>query len=149
MIPWNFRVNANNRDEQLKSKLRREAPGILNWMLRGLAKYVAASYKMHYPEIVERATSEYRISQDVVGQFIAAKCTLSGKTQVTDLYSAFKLWAEASRERHSLTLRKFGDELVKREGIFRSKDGNGSWFQGISLTLSAADRLLNQIAEKM
>lgn len=149
MIPWNFRVNAQNRDEQLKSKLRHEASGILNWMLRGLARYVLAGYKMTYPEIVEKATSEYRVSQDIVGQFLSAKCQLTGKISVTDLYNAFKLWAESERERHSLTLRKFGDELVKREGIFRSKDGRGSFFNGVSLTLSAADHQLNEIAKEM
>jgi putative DNA primase/helicase len=148
MIPWNFRVTAANRDEQLKSKLRREAPGILNWMLRGLGRYVDAGYRMTYPEIVERATSEYRISQDIVGQFVNAKCELTGKIQVSDLYDAFKLWAEQSRERHNLTNRKFGDELVKREGIFRNKEKDATYFHGLSLRLSAGDKLLNELAEE-
>jgi len=52
------RVTQANRDEQLKSKLRHEAPGILNWMLRGLARYVAAGYKMHFPAIVDNATAD-------------------------------------------------------------------------------------------
>ncbi|MBZ5658841.1 MAG: bifunctional DNA primase/polymerase [Acidobacteriia bacterium] len=149
MIPWNFRVHANHRDEQLKSKLRREAPGILNWMLRGLQRYVDAGYKMTYPEIVEKATSEYRISQDIVGQFINTKCELAGKIQVSDLYSSFKFWAEQSRERHNLTLRKFGDEVVKREGIFRNKEKDATYFHGVSLRLSAADQQLNELAEEI
>jgi putative DNA primase/helicase len=147
MIPWNFRVTAANRDEQLKSKLRHEASGILNWMLRGVARYVAAGYKMSYPGVVESATAEYRISQDVVGQFISARCNLSGKVGVTDLYNAFKMWAEQSRERHNLTLRKFGAELVKHDGIYRAQDKQGSLFQGISLHISAADRTLNEMAD--
>jgi phage/plasmid-associated DNA primase len=102
---------------------------------------------MTYPEIVEKATSEYRISQDIVGQFINAKCELTGKIQVSDLYGAFKLWAEQSRERHNLTLRKFGDEVVKREGIFRNKEKDGTYLHGISLRLSEADKKLNEIAE--
>ena len=147
MIPWNFRVTDANRDEQLKSKLRHEASGILNWMLRGLARYVSAGYKMQFPAIVDNATAEYRISQDVVGQFISARCNLSGKVGVTDLYSAFKIWAEQSRERHNLTLRKFGDELVKHAGISRTQDKNGSSFQGISLQISSSDRTLDEMAD--
>jgi P4 family phage/plasmid primase-like protien len=147
MIPWNFRVTAASRDEQLKSKLRHEASGILNWMLRGLARYVSAGYKMSYPEIVNNATAEYRVSQDVVGQFIAARCNLNGKIGVTELYNAFKVWAEQSRERHNLTLRKFGDELVKRDGIFRAQHKQGSLFQGISLQISLEDRALDEMAE--
>jgi putative DNA primase/helicase len=147
IIPWDFRVTQANRDEQLKSKLRHEAPGILNWMLRGLARYVSAGYKMHYPEIVDNATAEYHISQDVVGQFISARCNLGGKVSVTELYSAFKIWAEQSRERHNLTLRKFGDELVKHSGICRAQDKNGSLFQGISLQIYPEDRTLNEMAD--
>ena len=147
IIPWDFRVTQANRDEQLKSKLRHEAPGILNWMLHGLAGYVSARYKMHFPAIVDNATAEYRISQDVVGQFISARCNLSGKVTVAELYSAFKIWAELSRERHNLTLRKFGDELVKHAGICRAKDKNGSLFQGISLQIVPDDRTLNEMAD--
>lgn len=148
MIPWNFRVPADKRDEQLKSKLRREASGILNWMLRGLKRYVDRGYRMTYPKIVEQATSEYRSSQDIVGQFVNAKCDLTGKIQVTDLYNAFKDWAEQSRERHSLTCRKFGDEVVKREGIFRKPGREGTYLHGISLRLSAEDKVLNDLAEE-
>jgi putative DNA primase/helicase len=147
IIPWGFRVTQANRDEQLKSKLRHEAPGILNWMLCGLAGYVSAEYNMHFPAIVDNATAEYRISQDVVGQFMSARCNLSGKVTVADLYSAFTIWAEQSRERHNLTLRKFGDELVKHAGICRAQDKNGSLFQGISLQISPEERTLTEMAD--
>jgi hypothetical protein len=36
-IPWNYTVPDAEKDERLPSKLRAEAPGILNWALRGLA----------------------------------------------------------------------------------------------------------------
>jgi putative DNA primase/helicase len=91
MIPWEFRVSPKDRDEQLKSKLRHEASGILNWMLAGLRRYVERGYKMRFPIKVEEATVEYRVSQDVLGQFIAAMCESSGKVSVNDLYNAFKL----------------------------------------------------------
>lgn len=146
-IPWNFRVPADKRDEQLKSKLRHEASGILNWMLRGLQRYVAAGYKMTYPVIVEQATSEYRTSQDIVGQFINTKCELTGKIQVSDLYDVFIRWAEQSRERHNLTLRKFGDELVKREGIFRNRERDATYIHGISVRLSETDKTFNEMLE--
>jgi len=94
---------------------------------------------MRFPKKVEDATVEYRVSQDVLGQFIAAMCESSGKVSVNELYNAFKLWAEQSRERHSLTLRKFGDELTKRKdcNVFRGSIRGHSYFHGISLRPSA------------
>jgi hypothetical protein len=96
---WEFTVPKERRDEHLKAKLRREAPGILNWMLKGLADVVANNYKMTYPKEVEAATSQYRESQDVIGQFVEAKCVLGGdrKIPVSDLFTSFKIWADWNR----------------------------------------------------
>ena len=48
LIPWEVVVPKQRRDEQLKAKLRTEASGILNWMLRGLADYLKNG--MQYPQ---------------------------------------------------------------------------------------------------
>ena len=52
LIPWEVVVPKERRDEQLKAKLRTEASGILNWMLRGLADYLKNG--MQYPQKVKR-----------------------------------------------------------------------------------------------
>jgi P4 family phage/plasmid primase-like protien len=151
MIPWEFKVRPEERDEQLKSKLRKEASGILNWMLTGLARYVANGYKMVYPQKVEDATAEYRVSQDVLGQFISAKCVVGGDSRinVTELFTAFKLWAEVSRERHNFSVRKFGDELCKRTdcNVFRSKSGGNTVLNGIKL--ASSERRMEEWAEEV
>ncbi len=76
-------------------------------------------------------------------------CELSDKVLVNDLYSAFKFWAEQSRERHSLTLRKFGDELTKRNdcNVFRGSIQGNSYYHGISLRLPTAEKCVNEIVE--
>ena len=104
------------RDEQLKPKLCTEVRGIFHWMLRGVADYRLNG--MQYPEKVEVATSQYRESQDVIAQFIAAKCVLDVNAEVrfAELYSAYKYWADASRE-YMMPARKFSDALKKREGV--------------------------------
>ncbi len=91
LIPWEVVVPKERRDEQLKAKLRTEASGILNWMLHGLADYLKNG--MQYPLKVESATSQYRESQDVIAQFIAAKCVLDVNAEVrfSELYSALQI----------------------------------------------------------
>jgi putative DNA primase/helicase len=39
LIPFEATIPENRRDPALALKLKAEAPGILNWMLRGLANY--------------------------------------------------------------------------------------------------------------
>jgi len=148
MIPWEFRVRPEERDELLKSKLRKEASGILNWMLAGLARFVHRGYKMQYPKKIEDATQEYRVSQDVIGQFLQTKCVLGPdyKIAVADLFTSFKLWADASRERHNFSVRSFGDSLCKRNdcNIFRSKSNGTTFLNGIA---STEQKKLDDLAE--
>jgi hypothetical protein len=114
------------RDEQLKPKLCTEVRGIFHWMLRGVADYRLNG--MQYPQKVEVATSQYRESQDVIAQFVAAKCVLDVNAEVrfSELYSAYKYWADASRE-YMMPARKFtpGGRWMAR------------WYTGIALLASA------------
>ena len=66
-IPWNYIVPAAEKDERLPSKLRAEAPGILNWALRGLAVYVEEG-KLINPAKIEAATKKYREEMDIFGR---------------------------------------------------------------------------------
>ena len=67
-------------------------------MLRGVADYRLNG--MQYPQKVEVAMSQYRESQDVIAQFIAAKCVwdVNAEVRFSELYSAYKDWADAARE---------------------------------------------------
>jgi len=136
LIPWEVVVPKERRDEQLKAKLRTEASGILNWMLHGLADYLKNG--MQYPLKVESATSQYRESQDVIAQFIAAKCVLDVNAEVrfSELYSAYKYWADTSRE-YIMAARKFSDSLKKREDVQARGKMDGTWYTGIALIASA------------
>ena len=136
LIPWEVVVPKQRRDEQLKAKLRTETSGILNWMLRGLADYLKNG--MQYPQKVEAATSQYRESQDVIAQFIAAKCVLNpnAEVRISELYSAYKYWADAARE-FKMRERKFSDSLKKREGVQSTRKMDGTWYTGIGLIASA------------
>jgi putative DNA primase/helicase len=136
LIPWEVVVPKEKRDERLKAKLRAEASGILNWMLHGLAEYL--NHGMQYPQKVEAATSQYRESQDVIAQFIAAKCVLDVNAEVrfSELYSAYKYWADAARE-YKMPERKFSDSLKKRESVKARRKMDGTWYTGIGLIASA------------
>ena len=136
LIPWEVVVPKEKRDERLKAKLRAEASGILNWMLHGLAEYL--KHGMQYPQKVEAATSQYRESQDVIAQFIAAKCVLDVNAEVrfSELYSAYKYWADAARE-YKMPERKFSDSLKKRESVRARRKMDGTWYTGIGLIASA------------
>jgi putative DNA primase/helicase len=132
MIPFEVTIPEEKRDPQLATKLKAEAPGILNWMLCGLKVYHEQG--MMYPAKVREATSQYRESQDVIAQFIAAKCALSpyAETRFNDLYQAYKLWADNARE-YKMPERKFSEALKKRRELTTKRKKGLTWYAGIQL----------------
>lgn len=124
MIPFEVIIPDEERDEQLIDKLRSELPGILNWALKGLADFL--KFGMMYPDKVAAATQQYRESQDIIGQFLTAKCFLNPvvSIRVSDLYERYKTWAADAKE-YILKERQFGDAMKKRGfEVQHKKDGN-------------------------
>jgi phage/plasmid-associated DNA primase len=79
-------------------------------------------------------TNQYKESQDIIGQFITAKCVLNehAETKCTTVYQAYKLWAEANRE-YVLKERQFSDAMKKRQGISMKRKKDCNWYIGIEL----------------
>ena len=68
LVPWQVTIPENERDEQLATKLRAEAPGILNWIIDGAVRFHRD--RLDPPPVVRYATNEYRAEEDVIGRFI-------------------------------------------------------------------------------
>ncbi len=130
-IPFEVTIPDDKRDEQLAPKLKTEAPGILRWMLKGMADYL--KFGMMYPDKVNEATTKYRESQDVVGRFLGDKCVIAeyAEAKQTEMYTAFTLWAEANRE-HVMKESQFSDAMRKRFGKPKHKADGNHW-QGVGL----------------
>lgn len=95
LVPWSVYMPREKRDMQLARKLRREASGILNWMLDGLSSWL--EHGLQLPGAVVDATTSYRSESDPLGQFLAT-CTEPApgdKVQATPFHELFGAWAKA------------------------------------------------------
>lgn len=61
--------NEHMADDGLKEALRKEASGVLAWLVRGCLEFQKNG--LHTPESVRMATDEYKTGEDTLGQFIA------------------------------------------------------------------------------
>lgn len=71
-----------------------EAAGILNWALAGLREWIDLG-GLGEPEIVKKATAEYRGEEDVIGQWMAESLDLGipdVETSARTLYSSYQMW---------------------------------------------------------
>jgi putative DNA primase/helicase len=127
LIPFTAHFSAKRRDPELKDRLiKTELSGILNWALAGCAAWkkdttARKRNALAEPKTVRRATEEYRANEDVIGEFIGARCRLAqGNWCATaELYRSFTdWWAEERGYRgNPPSLRSFVEGLRTQSGV--------------------------------
>jgi putative DNA primase/helicase len=134
LIPFAVYIPDAQRDDGLKTKLRAEASGILNWVIDGYAKF--STQGLNAPDEIKNATTGYRMQEDVLGRFIAACCSTGPALTVRarSLYQAFQDWTINVGEA-VLDERKFA-QLVGASGITGKRTAEGRMWQGIALAES-------------
>jgi putative DNA primase/helicase len=113
VINFPIKFPENQRDPNLTAKLADEASGILNWALEGFRDWV--SYGLRPPPEVIEATTSYRQENDVVGQFIEARCVSqpSEKCEMQTLYNSYSDWCDKSGYT-PFPNNSFGKELTRK-----------------------------------
>jgi putative DNA primase/helicase len=121
LIPFLVTIPEDERDPDLVKKLEAELPGILAWAVRGCLDWQA--HGLGVPASVREATEGYRDEMDVLGGFLADRCSIEAQGQVptSGLYEAYKKWAEEAGER-PITKKAMGLRLAERG--FESIKGN-------------------------
>jgi putative DNA primase/helicase len=117
-------------DKQLPQKLLAELAGILRWAVEGCIDWQKVG--LDPPKEVLAATAEYRDEMDVVGDFIAERCSLSpnARTLGSDLYAAYGRWCD-ERNEYKISFKAFGSS-VERDGITKTKS-SVTYYVGIIL----------------
>ncbi len=101
------------KDPNLKDKLMRELPGMLNWAIAGCMEW--QQHGLGVPKSVKVATEEYRTDMDVLGQFLAECCVVfaDGQVKASELYTEYTFWARINGE-HEASRKAFGMMLQER-----------------------------------
>lgn len=130
LIPFAVTIPPEEQDGELPEKLLGELSGILNWALQGCRDW--QDYGLHEPDVVKAATAEYRADMDVVGEFLAEKCAIDVRYEISaaNLYGAYKEWGDETGE-HVMSQRRFGRQLTERG--FTKHHSGGTQYRGLTL----------------
>ena len=93
LIPFTVQIPVDQRDPKLGEKLKREAVGILAWMIRGCLDW--QQHGLQEPETVTQATQKYREDMDTLADFFAEYTVVKPMTKCTkqEMYAAYATWA--------------------------------------------------------
>lgn len=94
LVPFTAVLGDDRRVLGYDEILLREAAGILNWALAGLREWIDLG-GLGEPEVVRRATAEYRGEEDVIGQWLDESVELGvtdARTPGSEIYQSYQLW---------------------------------------------------------
>jgi putative DNA primase/helicase len=97
--------------------LRRELPGILNWIIEGAELYLESGLGT-VPE-VDQATESYRMESDVLADFFANRCILGPTVWVgkTELWERYREYMQAIGDRDALDRHEFEAQLLQHDHL--------------------------------
>lgn len=113
-IPCTHQVDASEKDAGLKEKLLHEREAIASWAVAGAVRWHVEG--LGRPQIIMRTRDEWREGMDTIGQFIEECCSQDPEESVraTEIYDAFRTWADKQGHEHIITLTAFGIRLRDR-----------------------------------
>lgn len=131
LIPWDVQIAKADVDRRLPERLRKEADGILAWIVQGALDYL--NYGLNAPPRVLAATEDYRNDSDYIGSFIRSACVVTGQADhvapPADLYIAYSNWQarNGALELHRNTFFKRFPAYTQQ--FFQSPDGRMRAFE--------------------
>jgi len=131
LIPFKRTFSKREQDPKLETKLKKEASGILNWMLKGCQMWMKKGLRPS--SSVRDATKAYRNEMDILGGFLDEMCVHKDRAtvQATQLYERYKDWSERTGE-VAESQRKFGLRMTER-GFERERKRDGYHYIGLGL----------------
>lgn len=136
LVPWNAHVEDKDRDEGLPARLRAEAAGVFNHIVRGMQDWLA--HGLIEPAAVKEATQQYREDSDPLARFLSM-CTLfdpESRAQSSKLYEVFVAWCKAAGERE-WSQKGFSKAMLDKGFVKKASDGM-QWI-GMKLIRQASD----------
>lgn len=131
LIPWTVVIPEAERDIKLCEKLEAEWPGILHWMIQGCLEWQRIG--LAPPQAVTEATDAYLEAEDAFAGWLeeAVIREANAWTKTTDLFTAWKAWAEKTGG-YVGNMKRLAQNLEDR-GFARERRDDGRGFRGIKV----------------
>lgn len=129
LIPFEVQIPEHKQDRDLKYKLLREAPGILEWMLEGCRMW--QKHGLVVPKRIAQASQEYRTEMDVLEGFVNDRCVKGEgyRAPAGEIFEVYKKWADETGE-YKMNKNQFG---IKMKEKFEHKKSGSNFYLGLKI----------------
>ncbi|WP_083101360.1 hypothetical protein [Pseudophaeobacter leonis] len=141
-VPFDVNLRSLPQDKQrsqgeVEAELRREASGILNWLIEGFQDFLRRGVAL--PEPMTRLKIQLLESADPVGVFLTEMThkDAKGRLSVSEFYKVHEAWCE-QEGRQLFQMKTVGDIMVEK-GFERGPVRGRSHWKGLKWAPDAAD----------
>lgn len=117
LVEFNKTIPVEKRDPNLANKLCQEAPGILNWMIDGLVRFIKNGYKFSDSSTLSTSMQTFQAASDNVKSFMDSMSYQPGtgtEMKLSDLYSNYKNYCSVNSIKSVENMANF---KIKLEGL--------------------------------
>lgn len=131
LVPFTVTIPADERDPDLKDKLKFEWPGIVSWAIRGCLEWQETGLRP--PKSVIDATGLYLEAEDTFAAWLEECCDVNQAAWANTaiLYNSWRDWAERAGEFAGAT-KRFGQALEAR-GFHPHRTRTARGYRGLCL----------------
>jgi len=127
-------------NHNMGEKIARLKPAILRWAIEGLKEIAALEWKLPIPKVSLDEAEEWREDSNPTLGFIRHGLESGGSTRSSDLYKAYRSWAEENGHR-PVSQRRYGQEMkAAGHGKVRKSDG---YHYSVSLAVQSDSPVLD------
>lgn len=142
VVPFRKRFDGSVKKEKIERQIQAEKSGIFAWMVRGFHEWKKQG--LNPPEVVRKATEEYFVSNDHLGEYLSERTveSLGATTTVGDLHKDYETWAKDCGVK-PLKKRPLG-ELLRARGLDQDRTKTVRFWKNIALkTAPKSDKAIN------
>ena len=136
ILKFNNKFNEGSAkcDPDLKDKLKKELPGILNVALNAYA-LLGRIGRFTTPNESREAAKDWRLESDQIAQFFEDECIFQSNSSLesSSIYMNYKIWAEGAGIYKMMGRKGFTDRLVRLGATLNRGSGGKRMITGIAL----------------
>lgn len=131
LLPFNVTISKEKMDKNLFSKLVKEAPGILNWMLEGCLLWQKEG--LNEPSEIQTATDEYKQEMDIMAEFFSKHCIAEPGSSIKGkwLRLVYMAWCEISGQKPLSHIALA--QAIQERGFGKKREADGMVYVGLRL----------------
>jgi len=135
LIPFNRKFIGEDDDKLLPDKLKKEAEGILAWLVRGCLLWQEEGLEPA-PEVVNEATKTYQAESDVLYDFLADTYgdKVEKEVRAKDFYKEYTRWSEDQGLKQKDILNHIDFSKRMADKFKKDRDSKGHYYKNVGPT---------------